>query len=127
MSWPPGTVPWRVPFTLGAARRRHGCRARARHEGGDNRRPGRKSEISRPSNEGTKLLRDGNIAEAQEKLERAISLDPSDGLAHYNYGVTLLLVNRLSEALEEFERAIDLNAGEPNAYYYPWSSSDSSG
>jgi Flp pilus assembly protein TadD len=69
-------------------------------------------------NEGTKSLRDGNIAEAQEKLQRAISLDPSDGLAHYNYGVALLLVNRLSEALKEFERAIDLNAGEPNAYYY---------
>ena len=39
-------------------------------------------------NEGTKLFRDGKISEAQAKLQQAISLDPSDGLAHYNYGLS---------------------------------------
>jgi hypothetical protein len=62
--------------------------------------------------------REGDQAEAQKLLERALAADPQHLRAHYNLGLILLNDGRPAEALPHFTFAAERHAGDAFAIYY---------
>ncbi|MGH7189078.1 MAG: sulfotransferase [Acetobacteraceae bacterium] len=63
------------------------------------------------------FLAEGNFAEGEKQLRRAIVLDSNSGPAHWILGRTLSNVGRFAEAAVEFERAIALDPNNPSIYH----------
>jgi predicted O-linked N-acetylglucosamine transferase (SPINDLY family) len=55
-------------------------------------------------------------AEAAELLGRAVSADPGNASAHYNYGNVLLDLKRFADALHSYERALQITPGSAALY-----------
>jgi len=66
---------------------------------------------------GAALIKNGEYEDAIAALERAISLDPYDSLAHYNLAVALHRNQQYEEAISEYQQAILLNPKLSLAFY----------
>jgi tetratricopeptide (TPR) repeat protein len=66
----------------------------------------RQAEAFRLSLEGWRKLEQKDAARAVAALERALALNPRDGVAHYRYAVALQAQRKEAAALGEFELAI---------------------
>jgi Flp pilus assembly protein TadD len=62
---------------------------------------------------GYSLAEQGNLAEGQGLLSRAVELRPDDGAIADSYGYCLLKLGRIAEALVELRRADRLSPGDP--------------
>ena len=58
----------------------------------------------------------GNNVKFKEKLEEAISMNPSDPMLHYNVGVMNMEQKNIEEAIKCFEKAIELKPDYSDAY-----------
>ncbi len=68
--------------------------------------------------EGEKLLQTGQIEEAMTKLQQALSLDPENVRASYNYGLALLFQNQPDEAITRFQAVLRPLPDYPEALYF---------
>jgi Flp pilus assembly protein TadD len=66
-------------------------------------------------NEGVALQAAGRRAEARDRYQRAIAIDPGYASAHTNLGSLLIEDGRIAEARSEFERAIAADASNADA------------
>jgi tetratricopeptide repeat protein len=67
---------------------------------------GRRAEAYRLSLEGWRRLERADLAEARDALERSLTLNPQDGVAHYRLGRVLAAQKNDAAALAEFDRTI---------------------
>lgn len=57
---------------------------------------------------GNRLLRDSMFTDAQIKYQKAIEVDNTSAVAHYNLGYTLMMQGKAEEAMKEYEQATRL-------------------
>ncbi len=60
------------------------------------------------------------LEEAIKEYERAIKIDPSSALAHYNLGVVHDRQNRLNKAIQEYQKAVELKPDYAKAQQALW-------
>jgi predicted Zn-dependent protease len=63
------------------------------------------------------LYSEGRISGAEEHFKKALRLDPSYALAHYQFGRLLVQRKDYSEARDELERAVALQPDLDEAYF----------
>lgn len=61
----------------------------------------------------TSLLHDWNWRQSEQEFQRALTLDPNNGLAHADYGMMLVTRGRFDEAIAEARRAQELDPVSP--------------
>ena len=64
-------------------------------------------------NLGLAYTRQGRLADALARFERACALDAEDGRARYGLGDVYHRQNRLDEAIEQYERALEIRPDDP--------------
>lgn len=57
---------------------------------------------------GNRLLRDSMFTDAQVKYQKAIEVDNTNAIAHYNLGYTLMMQGKAEDAMKEYEQAARL-------------------
>ena len=57
---------------------------------------------------GNRLLRDSMFTDAQVKYLKAIQVDNTNAIAHYNLGYTLMMQGKAEDAMKEYEQAARL-------------------
>lgn len=60
------------------------------------------------SQRGITLCRQGDLVNGTSDLRKAIRLDPTNGMYHYNLAISLLLLNNIQEACTELNKAEEL-------------------
>ena len=102
-----------VHNTLGAALRQKGETAAAQVEFQEARRLNKlKADMQAAvfsTNTGIALLKEGKLAEAIERLESAISSDPTNAQAHYHLALALIQKGDRTRAAAAYERAKQLD------------------
>jgi len=68
------------------------------------------------SNQAIALSRDGHLADALARYDRAIAMAPQLVVAWYNRGIDLMNAGRLEKAVASFDSAIDLHPNDAQAY-----------
>jgi tetratricopeptide (TPR) repeat protein len=64
------------------------------------------------------LLREGKFAEAQEKMRRAVELDPLNAMFHSQLSDALTFTREFPEALREIDLAISIEPANMSYYYF---------
>jgi predicted TPR repeat methyltransferase len=62
------------------------------------------------------LMSKNRFAEAEEYIARAVKLDPSSDVSHYNFGIISKRLRKPGQALSQFSNAIRLNAKIPETW-----------
>ena len=63
------------------------------------------------------MASEDHLAEARERFQKTLRLDPSYALAHYQMGRLLARTGKPEEARQELEKAISLQPDLSEAYY----------
>ena len=76
------------------------------------------SEAERASNRGAGFAADGDFRRAASAFRKAIGLDPTFTVAHYNLGLALLRQEDYEDAIYAFSSAVRQRAGYADAWFH---------
>ncbi|HVA46445.1 MAG TPA: tetratricopeptide repeat protein [Pirellulales bacterium] len=82
----------------------------------DNRIENPRLEAEREHAAGIALAKEGKLAEAEERLSRAVELHPAFAAAHHNLGVVQARQNRLVKAVSSFRKTLQVDPDFTDAY-----------